>query len=287
MSREIAGPNPIRPLLNWVGGKRLLVHRLAALLPEDVRTRTYREPFLGAGSLFFTLRPTRSVLSDLNEHLITCYESVRDAPLAVAAYIRGHARRNSVAYYYRVREEYNRGKFSAAQAGRFIYLNKTCFNGVFRVNQQGEFNVPYGDKKNPIFPDTQWLQEAGLALSSAALHTSPFNEALSNAGHGDFIYLDPPYPPINGTSYFTHYTPDRFGDASQRRLAAVVHDLDAQGCLFMMTNADTPLIRTLYKRFVLTELSVTRYVTCKARRYQIGELVVTNYVPPRTDASTG
>lgn len=283
MNREIAAPRRTRPLLNWVGGKRLLVNQLMQLLPRDVRSRTYHEPFLGAGSLFFALGPERAVLADLNEHLITCYESVRDTPLAVAAYIRGHARLNSAMYYYRVRDEYNRRKFSAAQAGRFIYLNKTCFNGVFRVNQKGEFNVPYGDKQNPIFPDTRWLQEAGSALSKAILSATPFDKALRVARRGDFVYLDPPYPPINGTSYFTHYTPDRFGEDSQRRLAAAVNALDAAGCLFMMTNADTSLIRSLYGRYVQTELSVTRYVTCKAKRYKIGELVITNYDPPGND----
>lgn len=282
MRDDTTSTHPIRPLLNWVGGKRLLVSRLQKLLPDDVRSRIYHEPFLGAASLFFALRPHRAMLSDLNEHLITCYESVRDAPIAVAKYVRAHARKNSASYYYRVREEYNRRSFSAAQAGRFIYLNKTCFNGVFRVNRKGELNVPYGDKKNPIFPDTPWLQEAGTALARARLRTSRFDNALSITARGDFVYLDPPYPPINGTSYFTHYTPDRFDEASQRRLAALVSELDAQGSLFMMTNADTPLIRALYKRFMLTELSVTRYVTCKAKRYRIGELIVTNYVPPQT-----
>lgn len=273
---------PVKPLLNWVGGKRLLVARLKQLLPADILGRTYREPFLGAASLFFALRPAKAVLSDLNEHLITCYESVRDAPSAVAAYLRDHARNNTEDYYYRIRDEYNQRNFSAAQASRFIYLNKTCFNGVFRVNRKGEFNVPFGDKSNPIFPDRRWLEEAGDALRRSELLTVPFEDALSTVQKGDFVYLDPPYPPINGTSYFTHYTADRFGEDSQRRLASLVKEIDRKGALFMMTNADTDLIRALYneKRFKFAELSVTRYVTCKAKRYRIGELVITNYVPP-------
>jgi DNA adenine methylase len=168
-------------------------------------------------------------------------------------------------------------------------MNKTCFNGVFRVNRKGAFNVPYGDKANPIFPNRRWLEQASVALSGAQLLTAPFETALNKVEDGDFVYLDPPYPPINGTSYFTHYTADRFGEESQRRLAALVKELDLKGCLFMMTNADTELIRALYKdtRFEFTELSVTRYVTCKAKRYRIGELVITNYSPsPRTDTQT-
>jgi len=275
---------PLKPFLNWVGGKRLLVSRLKQLLPADVLERTYREPFLGAASLFFALRPAKAVLSDLNEHLITCYEAVRDSPSAVAAYLRDHARNNTKAYYYRIRDEYNQRSFSAAQASRFIYMNKTCFNGVFRVNRKGEFNVPYGDKTNPIFPDRHWLDEAGDALRRSELQTIPFETALSEVRERDFVYLDPPYPPINGTSYFTHYTADRFGEDSQRRLASLVTEIDRKGALFMMTNADTDLIRSLYddRRFKLTELSVTRYVTCKAKRYRIGELVITNYDPPAT-----
>lgn len=282
MPKRLISPEiPLKPLLNWVGGKRNLVTRLRQLLPADILERTYREPFLGAASLFFALRPAKAVLSDLNEHLITCYESVRDAPSAVAAYLRDHARNNTADYYYRVRDEYNQRKFSAAQASRFIYLNKTCFNGVFRVNRKGEFNVPYGDKSNPIFPDRSWLEEAGAALNKAELLTVPFERAIGMVSKGDFVYLDPPYPPINGTSYFTHYTADRFGEDSQRRLSEMVKEVDRKGALFMMTNADTELIRSLYDddRFTFTELSVTRYVTCKAKRYRMGELVITNYVP--------
>src|SRR5688500_4839812 len=141
MPTSTSSRDPLKPFLNWVGGKRLLVSRLKQLLPPDILERTYREPFLGAASLFFALRPARAVLSDLNEHLMTCYEAVRDSPSAVAAYLRDHARNNTKAYYYRIREEYNQRSFSAAQASRFIYMNKTCFNGVFRVNRKGEFNV--------------------------------------------------------------------------------------------------------------------------------------------------
>lgn len=279
---------PVKPLLRWVGGKRNLVTRLRQLLPADITERTYREPFLGAASLFFALRPAKAVLSDLNEHLIACYESVRDAPSAVAAYLRDHARNNTPDYYYRVRDEYNQRKFSAAQASRFIYLNKTCFNGVFRVNRKGEFNVPYGDKSNPTFPDRSWLEEAGAALRKSELLTIPFETAIGMVRKNDFIYLDPPYPPINGTSYFTHYTADRFGEDSQRRLAELAREVDRKGALFMMTNADTDLIRSLYRdeRFTMTELSVTRYVTCKAKRYRIGELVITNYLPKIEEQSS-
>src|SRR5713226_10143568 len=186
----------VSPFLRWAGGKQQLKRTLLAFLPLDVTERTYREPFLGGGSLFFALQPKAAILSDANEHLIKCYELVRDQPELVARYLRFHALKNTKAHYYRVREEYNNSEFSAAQAARFIYLNKTCFNGIFRVNSKGKFNVPYGRKESPAIPDEAKLVRVAAALKSASLHASSFEQALDGAARGDFIYLDPPYPPL-------------------------------------------------------------------------------------------
>jgi len=272
-------PRPIEPFLRWVGGKRLLIKRLLRYLPPDARLRSYWEPFLGAGSLFFSIRPRKAVLSDLNSHLIQCYQQIRDNPSRVASYLNAHAAENSADHYYDTRDEYNRSKSSAAQAARFIYLNKTCFNGVFRVNKNGEYNVPYGDKNNPLFPSAAKLREVSQALGTAKLKVGSFADLLANVRSDDFIYLDPPYPPLNGTSYFTHYTADRFSNEDQESLADVFRDLDNKGCVLMMTNADTELVRKLYRGFRLTPLSVTRYVTCKSTRHRVDELVITNYKP--------
>ena len=141
------------PLLRWIGGKQHLVRRLLPFVPADYRKRCYREPFLGAGSMFLALRPKRAWLADANQHLIRCYEAVRDSHGRVSAYLRDHAGKDCEGHYYSVREDYNRRPPSAAQAARFLYLNRTCFNGIFRVNTCGEFNVPYGYKDHPIFPD--------------------------------------------------------------------------------------------------------------------------------------
>lgn len=272
------GTNP-NAFLRWVGGKRLLIHRLLDYLPPDYQTKKYHEPFAGAANLFFRLAPLSANLSDLNEHLIESYKSVRDNHTTVAAYLQSHRQNNSEEYYYKVRELYNRSSFGPAQAARFIYLNRTCFNGVFRVNTSGKFNVPYGNKRNPLFPTRTELARVSAVLTRTRLFVASYENALERVNKSEFVYLDPPYPPLNGTSFFTHYTRDRFDDRDQERLAASVRDLHERGALFLMTNADLPAIRHLYRKFQLWELSVTRYVSCKGSRYKVGELVITNYKP--------
>jgi DNA adenine methylase len=266
-----------KPFLRWVGGKRRVVTRLLDFLPPDWQRLRYLEPFLGAGSLFFTLRPARAVLADSNDHLISCYEHVRDAPRLVGAYLREHVKRDSRRHYCDTRDLYNRSGPSAAQAARFIYLNATCFNGIFRVNRKGEFNVPYGDKDNPIMPSPEGLANVSVLLKKASLKRAGYGDILAAARDSDLVYLDPPYPPLNGTSYFTHYTADRFSHADQVSLAKVVRAIDGRGVLVMMTNAATREIRDLYKRFYQYPLSVTRWVSCKAKPYKVRELVITNY----------
>ena len=267
----------IQPLLRWIGGKQQLVHRLLPFVPADYKQRRYREPFLGAASMFLALRPKRAHLADANQHLIRCYEAIRDTHQRVLAYLRDHGAKDSQKHYYAVREDYNRRSPSAAQAARFLYLNRTCFNGIFRVNTRGQFNVPYGYKDHPIFPDRDVLATVSQALANAKLAAVDYQESLAAAKRGDFLYLDPPYPPLNGTSYFTHYTKDRFDADDQKALAESVSELDEQGCLFMMSNADTRMIRRLYRNFNVKRLPVTRYVSCKASKHRVGELVITNY----------
>lgn len=267
----------IEPLLRWAGGKRFLVNRFRKFIPPDLYERVYHEPFLGSGSLFFALRPNKAKLSDANEHLINCYKFVREYPELIANYLLKHKNRNSEEYYYEVRKSYNRMSFSAAQAARFIYLNRTCFNGIFRVNLEGEFNVPYGWKENPIIPDKDWLHKASAGLKRVSLKSLPFEKALTAASSGDFIYLDPPYPPLNHTSNFNAYTKDRFSLDDHKRLAQIFYDLDNRGCLIMMSNADIPLIRKLFRRYNVFSLPVTRYITCKSKKHRVRELVITNY----------
>ncbi len=165
---------------------------------------------------------------------------------------------------------------STAQAARFIYLNKTCFNGIFRVNTSGEFNVPYGWKEPPALPGRRELKSASAALQTAVLSIETFEGSLQKAMKGDFIYLDPPYPPLNGTAYFTHYTMDRFSTRDQERLASCFRALDKLGCAIVVSNADTPSIRKLYKGYEWKSLPVIRVLTCK-QRFSVRELLITNF----------
>lgn len=266
-----------KAFLRWVGGKRLLATRLIPYFPQNLNGTRYHEPFAGAANLYFAVGPQSANLSDSNKHLIACYRQIRDNYKKVATYLRKHERSNSKRYYYRVRDLYNQSRTGPAQAARFVYLNQTCFNGVFRVNTSGDFNVPYGDKPNPKFPRTEELALISAKLRTVKLFVSDYEAALNKVGKSEFVYLDPPYPPLNGTAYFTHYTTDRFSTDNQGRLAKAVRKLDKRGARFLMTNADLPMIRELYRGFKISELSVTRYVSCKGVRYRVGELVITNY----------
>jgi DNA adenine methylase len=275
---ELSQPRA-RPFLKWAGGKRQILKELLRLLPSDVKDRTYREPFLGGGSLFFALNPATAFLSDVNEHLIMAYEYVRDCPDLVSDYLCEHRKNDCPQYYYQVREVYNKSKSqpSAAQTARFIYLNKTCYNGVFRVNTQGLFNVPYGRYETVSLPSRDHLREVSTVLQSKQVFVASFEEALDRANKGDFIYLDPPYPPRTATSYFTHYTCDKFSEKDQEKLAGAVRTLDAAGCLVMISNGNSEKILELYNGFNVHRLEVTRFITCKKIRDKVQELLITNY----------
>ena len=156
-------------------------------------------------------------------------------------------------------------------------MNKTCYNGIFRVNREGLFNVPYGRYKTVSLPTRGHLRKVSSVLKSKEIFAASFKNALEDVEKGDFVYLDPPYPPLNGTSNFTHYTTDRFVEDDQRQLSQLFSNLHSKGCKLMMSNADIPLIRQLYKEFNMCEISVVRNITCKNKKNRVSELVITNY----------
>jgi DNA adenine methylase len=266
----------LSPFLRWAGGKRAIVHMLCGFLPDDIHGMRYIEPFLGGGALFFAVSPEKAIISDANAHLINCYLMIRDRPDSVATYLRTYSRGHSKHQYYGIRREYNLSGFTIKQAARFIYLNKASFNGIFRVNRKGEFNVPYG-KKHPALPSLQLLNEASKVLQKADIRACSYEEVLSGIIPGDFVYLDPPYPPLNGTSYFTHYTKERFHESDQIKLAEAARLIDSKGCKVLISNADTPVIRSLYKGWKIDTLPVIRYITCKAVKHKANEVVIRNY----------
>lgn len=272
--------NPISsPFLTWAGGKRLIVKHLIPYVPKTYEK--YWEPFLGAGALNFALAPSQANLSDSNTDLISCYIQIREDPERVYKHLLEHLRNNSKEYYYALRIQYNDNRFknTVEQAANFIYLNKTSFNGIFRVNMKGEYNVPYGYKKSPIFPTLSKLRILSNILKGAELASSDFSTAISSEKitPGDFVYLDPPYPPLNGTSYFRHYTASRFSWDDQVLVAELAQNLRDQGCYVMVSNADVEKVRDLYTNWNLYTLPVTRWIAASGKRHKVSELVITSY----------
>jgi len=238
------------------------------------------EPFVGGGALFFSRRPSRALLTDVNPGLLGAYAAVRDDVERVIQALRGLASQHSKESYYRIRERYNRSQrlASSTRAAMFIYLNKTCFNGLHRVNRKGEFNVPAGSYKNPRILNEDALHAASAALRGAKLLCAPFEALLESAKPGDFVYFDPPYEPVSSTASFTSYAQDGFGREDQTRLRDVYRELDRRGCKLMLSNSDMPFIRGLYRDFQIDTVAAARAINCNAaKRGKVSEVVVRNY----------
>jgi DNA adenine methylase len=268
------------PFLKWVGGKGKLRHALSALMPPGVDLMRHVEPFVGGGALFFARGPERALLCDINSDLIATYEAVRDEVSELLAQLARLARGHGEERYYAVRERYNarKPKSRAERAAQFIYLNKTCFNGLFRVNRKGEFNVPMGRYANPNIADSEALLAASARLRHAELRCASFECLLSEARPGDFVYLDPPYEPLSRTANFTSYAQEGFSQEDQARLRDVFRELDRRGAKLMLSNSDVPLIRDLYRGYAIDVVMAPRAVNCDAKsRGPVRELVVRNY----------
>ena len=268
----------IKPFLRWIGGKRQILDSLRTYLPKNINTLRYIEPFLGAGSLFFDLRPSNAIVSDINRDLVLCYKQLKKKPELIYSYLKFYERNDSEKTFYRVRKQYNEcNNYSAAQAARFIYLNKTCFNGIYRVNKNGFFNVPYGNRKCLGLPSKEDIIRISKLLKGAKIYQKDYAFILKKVQKGDFVYLDPPYPPLNGTSFFTHYTIDRFSMENQNQLCEKINEIDSRGAIFMLSNADTDSVRKSYRKFNINYVPVIRYVTCKKRKHTVKEVIITNY----------
>ena len=269
-----------KPFVKWAGGKWQLVPLFVPYFPPPQKVNRYFEPFVGGAAVFFHLQYPRSYLSDSNEELVNLYQTVKNDVEGLIEALGKH--RNDKEYYYRVRAQ-KLAKLSAVQrAARFVFLNKTCYNGLYRVNSQGQFNVPFGNYKKPAICDTEGLRAASLALQLADITVADFEQAVADAKRGDLIYFDPPYQPLSKTSSFTGYTAGRFDDVEQKRLARVYRDLDQRGCYVMLSNSNAPLVRELYADFCIHEVQANRAINCKADgRGKIIELLITNYAWPR------
>lgn len=271
------------PFLKWVGGKAQLLEQFERLFVPRDRYEHYLEPFVGSGAVFFHLRPDRAYLADNNEELINCYKQVKQHVEAVVELLRTHKRLHSEAHYYKVRSYQPRDLSPIERAARLIYLNKTCFNGLYRVNSRGGFNVPMGRYTNPPILDEQGLQRAHRALRGVELYCMPFDRFCDEfAEKGDFVYFDPPYFPISKTANFTGYTENAFGLEEQVKLRDAFERLDAKGCFLMLSNSASPTIRHLYKKYRHTTYEVLARRSINSapdKRGAIKELVVLNYEP--------
>ena len=259
---------PARPFLKWAGGKRQLLPRLREFYPDAFAA--YREPFLGSGAVFFDLvsqgrlAGRRTFLSDTNADLVGCYTRVRDEPEAVIRSLQRLAaryKRDPKGHYFRVREKFNPARraisnghgvesrhYTAHLAAMLVYLNRTGFNGLFRVNSKGVFNVPLGRYSNPKICDTENLRNVAMVLSATTISIEQvrYVDGLAGATEGDFVYLDPPYAPLSSTAHFTSYTSQGFSTADQHQLQRTVIRLARKGCWVLLSNSTAPEVAELY-----------------------------------------
>lgn len=270
-----------RPFLKWAGGKGQLLGELLPRVRAGLGDGAYHEPFIGGGALFFELArlgelPDRVTISDANPNLVDTYVAVRDEVDAVVELLREHKARHDEAHYYAVRA--GQPQASAERAARVIYLNKTCFNGLYRENARGQFNVPMGRYERPEVLDEANLRAASEALRRASISTADFGSVAARARPGDFVYFDPPYDPVSLTSSFTRYAKGGFGPAEQTRLRDLVRELSGAGVRFLLSNSMTPLVRELYTEFRVETVLASRSVNSKGdRRGKIEEALVCNY----------
>jgi DNA adenine methylase len=264
------------PVVKWVGGKTKLLDELLARMPA--RFGRYFEPFCGGAALFFRVAPARAVLADSNADLIGLYGALRGDVDAVIRRLQHHRAAHDEAHYYAMRERWNdrdRTWSSAERAAAFIYLNKTCFNGLWRVNRAGAFNVPIGRYTDPPICVPDALHAAHAVLARAELRCADYRTAVADAERGDFVYFDPPYDPVTTTSSFTSYTADAFGADDQRELAQTARELVARGCRVMLSNSDTPFVRSLYKGFTIDRVKCARAINSNAaKRGEVDEVIV-------------
>ncbi len=280
-----------RPFLKWAGGKGQLLPELTSRLPSHFRR--YHEPFVGGGALFFHLWNTGklsrgAVLSDYNTELITCYQVVRDDVEALIEALQEHAPNfNNHEYFLAIRQWDRQPDFAqrtpVEKAARTIFLNRTCYNGLYRLNNKGQFNAPFGYYKNPLIVDPVNMRAVSAALQDVELRVGDFATVLERAEPGDLVYFDPPYVPMSATSSFTHYTGQTFGVADQQRLAKLFAQLAERGCSVMLSNSHTELARELYVNSHAALASVvhaSRKINCDGKkRGNVEELIVCSYTP--------
>jgi DNA adenine methylase len=277
------------PVVKWAGGKTQLLDELDSCMP--LKFDRYFEPFLGGGALFFYLISNKNksftaYLSDINSELINSYVVIKDNVEDLIELLTAHEieyKKNPSQYYYHLRNDKKTDNNKIARAAIFIALNRTCFNGLYRVNRQGLFNAPWGKYKEPVICNSDNLRNVSVALreSKAIIEVRDYKEVLPcKAKEWDLIYLDPPYNPVSSTAYFTKYTYNGFSCKDQKDLAKIFRQLDNKGCKVLLSNSSTPFVRKLYADFdkYILEVNALRSINCNgSRRAGHKELIIRNY----------
>jgi len=271
----------VAPVLKWVGGKRQLLDAIIPMLPQKISA--YCEPFVGGGALFYDLQPETAYINDINGELIRIYEVIKNDVESLISALQEF--KNEADYYYAVRDwDRDKEKYSilsdVKKAARILYLNKTCYNGLFRVNSAGEFNSPFGYYRNPNIINAPTLRAVSSYLNAATVHFSSidYEDVLKILPYETFVYLDPPYDPVSDTSSFTGYAKGGFTRDAQIRLRECCDDLNRRGIKFMLSNSATDFIKEQYCAYNITIVQAKRVVNSDAtKRGEIDEVVVTNY----------
>ena len=275
----------IPTFVKWAGGKTQLIKQYIPLFPKKNHIKRYFEPMVGSGAVFFYIKqvynPDYSMIFDINNDLINLYLQIRDNVDEMINFLKiykSNHTKNPKEYYYKMREKYNNTEDKLERSTLLLYLNKTCYNGLYRVNSKGEFNVPFGRYKNPAILQEEKLRLASNLLEGTIIKALHFEKILDYAKPNDFIYFDPPYYPLSETSSFTNYQKGTFLDKEQKKLASVFKELDKKNCKVMLSNSDTDLIRDLYKGYNIKVVRAKRMISCKGKgRGAINELVIRNY----------
>lgn len=271
----------VAPVVKWVGGKRQLLNEITPLLPK--RITSYCEPFLGGGAVLFSIQPSKAIVNDINSDLIVVYETIRDDVEALITDLKKHE--NTPEYFYSIRDmdrnkEAYQSMSKVERASRLLYLNKTCFNGLFRVNSSGEFNSPFGHYKNPNIINEPVLRAVNkyFASSNITFCNEDFAMTLDKIGKGGFVYLDPPYDPVSDTASFTGYNKGGFDKNEQIRLKKCCDKLTQKGIKFMLSNSATDFIKELYEEYDISVVKAKRAINSDAsKRGAIEEVLIRNY----------
>jgi len=279
---RLKGSIDVHPILKGAGGKTQL---LSVLLPKVPRQYDrYVEPFIGGAAMFFAIQPEHALISDSNPELINLYRQVADDVEGVIEVLRTH--RNTSEHFYRIRALRWEDLDPSTAAARMIYLNRTCFNGLYRVNGHGAFNVPFGGYKNPMICDEDNLRAASVLLKRADIRCADYHEILNrDVKSGDFVFLDPPYVPVGEYGDFKRYTKEQFYDKDQARLAAAVRQIAARGCYSILTNSNHPRVHELYDGFQIEVYATKRNISCRSKSRTGEDAVVT--IPPTSATKRG